>query len=231
LHRARLWRRAGRLSEAITARCETRQGASLAAIIVDTRDPRLLILYDPWGYGDDYGWLGNPSALGLNYQSFGTWIDYSTTGGRIVASTTGVPSSVASVPATGTATYRGFATGIYVDPTRTHAVTASAIATADFAKASIALALGGTVAVNANLGGPYPNLDLSGTLTSAEGANAFSGPVATKGGGAANAPMSGTANALFYGPGAPEVGGVSGSPAPELSLMAAGSGQSSDNLL
>jgi hypothetical protein len=170
---------------------------------VAARDARLLMLTDPWE-GGVYAWLGNPTVLGLNYQSFGAWIDYSATGGRMGVFTAGVPSSAASLPASGTATYRGFAAGTYVD-TREHMVTATATATADFAKASIALSLTDTVM---DAGMPNANLDLSGTLTSAAGANAFAGAVATKGGAPGNAPMGGTANALFYGPGAAEVGGV-----------------------
>jgi hypothetical protein len=167
---------------------------------IAARDARLLLMIDPWEAAV-YGSLANPAALGLNYQSFGTWVEYGPAGGRLGVFTAGVPSSAASVPAAGTATYRGFAVGEYGGLE----VTATATATADFAKASIALSLTDTV-VGAGL--QNANLDLSGTLTSAAGANAFAGPVATKGGGAGNAPMSGTADALFYGPGAPEVGGV-----------------------
>jgi hypothetical protein len=175
---------------------------------VSKQDPRLLVLMDPWELVE-YAWLGNPATLGLNYQSFGTWIEYTVSGGRLDAFTAGVPSNAASVPATGTATYRGFAAGTYIDSLG-HAVTATATATSDFAKASIALSLTDTVFPwdSQGAGLAKPNLDLSGTLTSSAGANAFAGPVATKGGAAGNAPMSGTANALFYGPGAAEVGGV-----------------------
>jgi hypothetical protein len=175
---------------------------------LDTRDPRLLFLTTPWDL-DVYAWLGNPAALGLNYQSFGAWEDYSVSGSRLGVFTAGVPSNVAAMPATGTATYRGYATGTYLD-TYAHTVTATATATADFAKASIALSLTDTVFPWDAHGAPLarPDLDLSGTLTSATGANAFAGPVVTKGGVPGNPPMSGTADALFYGPGAAEVGGV-----------------------
>jgi hypothetical protein len=175
---------------------------------LDTRDPRLLFLTTPWDL-DVYAWLGNPTALGLNYQSFGAWQDNSVSGNRLGVFTAGVPSNVAAMPTTGTASYRGYATGTYLD-TYAHAVTATATATADFAKASIALSLTDTVFPWDAHGAPLarPDLDLSGTLTSATGANAFAGPVVTKGGVPGNAPMGGTADALFYGPGAAEVGGV-----------------------
>jgi hypothetical protein len=55
---------------------------------------------------------------------------------------------------------------------------------------------------------PNPSLNLSGTLSLASGSNGFSGAASTTGGGVGNAPMTGTANGVFYGPQANEVGGA-----------------------
>jgi hypothetical protein len=176
-------------------------------------DPRLHFLRH---YLDEFphGYVADPFASDWNYQTFGLWgVSYLTFdsitpqgGRRMGALTVGAQTNVVDVPATGTATYTGFSAGNYFATSyfATSAVTANLVANVDFAQRKVALSL--TDSIWADI--PRPELDLSGTLTFASGVNGFAGPVTTLGGGEAGAPMTGTANGFFYGPGAAELGGV-----------------------
>ncbi len=105
---------------------------------------------------------------------------------------------------TGTATYEGLSAGIYIESEDVVFVTASDVeAVADFAGLSIEFETTGTE-VGDDLGSvtEMPGLDMTGTLTYEAGRNQFTGTVTTTGG------MTGTANGLFYGPAAQEIGGT-----------------------
>jgi hypothetical protein len=179
-------------------------GWSLSQIGISRSDSRLQYIEDFEGNNDAD--LANPYALGWNYQTFGVWrTSFSTSIGTL---TVGIPSSAASIPTTGTATYRGFAAGRYIRSDGILPVTATVTATADFVRNNVALALTDSTVFVTNQFAPNADLNLFGTLSNVPGANALAGPVGTKGGGPGNVAMTGTADGYFYGPGATELGGV-----------------------
>jgi hypothetical protein len=181
---------------------------------VASGDPRLYLVPDFWGEAQ-LGYVADPFASGWNYQTFGIWstsywTDPDRTGRRIGAMTVGSETIVTDIPATGTATYTGFSTGNYFTST-INVVTANASANVDFAQRKVTLSLTDSMMASqwsARAEAARPDLNLSGTLNYASGTNGFAGAIVTAGGGQGGAPMSGTANGFFYGPGAAELGGV-----------------------
>lgn len=151
----------------------------------------------------------DPAVGQLRYHTFGNWgTEISATSLVVGYVVLGTPTPVASVPATGSATYSGAMNAVYtaagagVDSF--FDVTAAASATADFNLRSITFSTTGTVrqSVLNSVITPDATLNLSGTLTYASGSNQFSGTL-TSGGG-----LSGTATGGFFGPAGQEIGGT-----------------------
>jgi hypothetical protein len=161
--------------------------------------------------------------LAWNYQSFGHWaLVASSTSTVLGVMSFGNPTPVASVPTTGTATYKGLSTGFYVGPSGTLFTHAAEMqSTVDFGPArSVAFSTFNTNISLINVAAPLsasPALDLNGTLFITPGTNQFSGQLSASGGtvgGVVTPAMTGTATGRFYGPAvgpaaAPaEIGGV-----------------------
>jgi hypothetical protein len=141
------------------------------------------------------------AALGHQYQSFGVWnerIDASR--GHITVRSQGQPTPAQGIPASGSATFQGKLSGIYVSAGGNGGTAASDLkVSVDFGARSLGFASSGTV-VN---GAAAPNLDLRGALTYAPGQGRFSGSVAN-----ASGSLRGSTSGQFYGPRAEELGGV-----------------------
>ena len=139
--------------------------------------------------------------LGHQYQSFGVWnerIDASR--GQITVWSQGQPTPAQGIPASGSATFQGRLSGVYVSPTGVGGTAASDLkVSADFGARSLAFASSATTVS----GTAAPSLDLRGTLTYAPGQGRFSGSVAN-----ASGSLRGSSSGQFYGPRAEELGGV-----------------------
>jgi len=153
--------------------------------------------------GSNAALVASADSLGWNYQSFGVWITGLDTGsGTVGGMTVGASTAGASVPTTGSATYLGVAGGVYMAPDGTLGPAGSDMsAGANFATRSISFSTTGS---NFPEDGATaaPGLDLSGTLTYSAGSASFTGNITSAGG------MAGTADGVFYGPAAQELGGV-----------------------
>lgn len=170
------------------------------------------------GYVLPYSAALNPA--GYVYQTFGSWVTTNLATGVFSENyfSAGVISVPGTLPAAGTASYIGKASGSYVDAVtrELYDTVATMNATANFSTRSVAFSTTGSAAlsVNAAAGTPHsanPGLDMSGTLNYAAGSNTFTGAVSTTNG------MTGSATGRFYGPGiiVPTVNQVLGSP-PEI---------------
>jgi hypothetical protein len=141
------------------------------------------------------------ASLGHQYQSFGAWnerVDASR--GQITVWSQGQPTPAQGIPASGSATFQGRLSGVYVSPAGLGATAASDLkVSADFGARSLGFASSGTTVS----GAAAPNLDLRGTLTYAPGQGRFSGSLAN-----ASGTLRGATNGQFYGPRAEELGGV-----------------------
>ena len=160
--------------------------------------------------GATYALFANPSSFGWSYQTFGTWATGAGTGSGTVGSfSIGSLTPGSAIPTSGTATYTGATGGRYVDSTAaSYFTSANMTASVDFGARTVALNTTGTqVSTNLQSFAAANSLNLSGTLSYAAGTNQFSGTVATVGGAASNAAMTGTAKGNFYGPAAQEIGG------------------------
>ena len=157
------------------------------------------------------GVFTNPTYYGFEYQTYGAWGSYGNATTSANAISVGSATPVTGLPATGSYTFTGGASGYYTDPNKLAYVTnANMTATASFDARTVSFSTTGTYVSGSPSGSavPAPGLNLAGTLAIASGANNISGTVTTAGG------MSGNANGKFYGPTANEVGGtyaVSGS--------------------
>jgi hypothetical protein len=157
------------------------------------------------------GVFTNPTYYGFEYQTYGAWGSYGNATTSANAISVGSATPVTGLPATGSYTFTGGASGYYTDANKLAYVTnANMTATASFDSRTVNFATTGTSISGSPSGTVIPasDLNLSGTLAIASGANKVSGTVTTAGG------MSGNANGKFYGPTANEVGGtyaVSGS--------------------
>jgi hypothetical protein len=150
--------------------------------------------------------VGNPYALGWNYQSFGAWNQQNAAGsGTISVSSFGQATPASAVPTSGQATFTGKSAGFYVSPNGQGSITAAEVAvSANFSARSLGFSTSATTTAR-DLKAPVsaPQLNVSGTLTYRPGSNAFSGSVANAGG-----TLSGRSSGQFYGPAAQELGGV-----------------------
>lgn len=145
---------------------------------------------------------------GFKYLAYGSWFEESGTSGTVNGVggflVVGAPTAPASIPVTGTASYRGASAGSYINSATNYVgdFGAEFNATAAFADRSIAVSTTNTFADEGSGYVSRPAYNYSGTLTYAAGSNQFSGPIATTSG------LSGTATGLFFGPAAQEIGGV-----------------------
>lgn len=148
----------------------------------------------------------NPSIVGWNYQSYGVWITGQGTGsGTAGAVSVGSATPVTGIPASGNATFSGYASGVYVSPTGAAYLTNGSMSAAtNFGARSIAFSTTGTqaAAFNGGSSGSTPLLNMSGSLTYVSGSNSFAGAITTSGG------LTGNASGKFYGPSANEIGGT-----------------------
>ena len=157
------------------------------------------------------GVFTNPTYYGFEYQTYGAWGAYGNATTSSNAVSVGSATPVTGLPATGSYTFTGGASGYYTDPSKLAYVTnATMTATASFDSRVVNFNTTGTYISGSPAGNAIPasDLNLAGTLTIASGANKLSGNVTTVNG------MTGNANGKFYGPTANEVGGtfaVSGS--------------------
>jgi hypothetical protein len=149
----------------------------------------------------------NAVALGWNYQTFGVWTtDTSPTSWVAGATSVGAATNPNAMPITGNAIFTGLASALYVDSGGTPFFAAAVMsANVNFSGRNIQFSTSDTSLLNANtLARTTDNgLNLSGTLSYAQGANSFSGALQTQ-----NAQLTGQGSGRFYGPSAQEIGGV-----------------------
>ena len=147
--------------------------------------------------------VGNPYALGWDYQSFGVW-DQENTSGSVSGMSFGNLTPGSAIPTTGTATFNGKLGGLYMSPAGVGSVASADLKVdANFSARSLSFASTGTMTTRDFASATaMPGLNLSGTLTYSTGTNSFSGALRSASG------MSGTSKGRFYGPGAQELGGV-----------------------
>ncbi|MBC2652354.1 transferrin-binding protein-like solute binding protein [Novosphingobium aerophilum] len=147
----------------------------------------------------------DPYAVGFNYQSFGAWGTGLVAGstGKYGAISAGATTAAASVPTTGTATFRGYAAAIFTNPNGdAFRYGANAAFSVNFANRSVALSTSGDVVTNINTNVAYNwTTPMSGTMTYAAGSNTFSGTLTTS-------TLTGIGTGSFYGPAATELGGT-----------------------
>jgi transferrin binding protein len=143
----------------------------------------------------------DPNVVGWSYQSLGVWGTTELSSGRwnLTAISAGLPTSGSALPSTGTATFRGIAVGAFVDTANVRATTATMRADVNFGSRSVLFSTASTKIA----GTPNAGFDLSGTMTYAQGVNAFSGTLRS-----VNGQMNGQAAGRFFGPAAQEIGGV-----------------------
>jgi hypothetical protein len=143
----------------------------------------------------------DPSVTGWNYQTFGVWgMESGPNSFKLGAVSAGTPTSGNALTTTGAATFTGIAAGFYVDSGGSvHATGASMKAEVNFGTRNIGFSTSSTT----RSGTADSGLNLSGTLSYAQGANAFSGSLQTQ-----NGQLSGQGAGRFFGPGAEEIGGV-----------------------
>ncbi len=145
--------------------------------------------------------LVDDEDAGFNYQTHGIWISgYGTGSGFAAAGTFG--NATAQLPASGTASYSGLATGLLTNQSGAAVTVAGLTASTDFNTVNIQTT--GTQLVDLDTGadlGLRPDLDFSG-----------SGPISGTGFTAtimsAGLAGSGEADGQFYGPNAEEIGGT-----------------------
>ncbi|MDO5639378.1 MAG: transferrin-binding protein-like solute binding protein [Neisseria sp.] len=153
--------------------------------------------------------MHDPAAAGWTYQTFAHYTD-PVNGILHGYQSLGDETTVAQMPASGTATYKGITTAYLDSKTATRQVTANVEAVADFAKKGVRFATSGsqihTLNNNVRTSVAAANLDMKGTASWRAGENAFKGDVAT-----ADKAMSGTFNGKFYGGASvAEIGGTYG---------------------
>ena len=164
--------------------------------------------------------IADPQMFGWSYQSFGVWEELTSASGEreryaVVSQTFGAISPPAGVPMRGQATYDGVAAGRFLADANVGSfagesrvsereVISNVEANVDFGARNIQFMTTGTMVVD--VGDTRlvaePSLDMTGTLEYEAGSNQFMGSVTTTGG------FTGTANGLFYGPAAQEIGGT-----------------------
>jgi transferrin binding protein len=147
------------------------------------------------------------SAAGWNYQSLGAWaMDVTPSTYVTGAYSVGAVTLANALPTTGSAVFNGVALGAYFNTSGTPFLTVAGMrADVDFSLRNIQFSTSSTFLTNTNTGSQSTDngLNLSGTLSYAQGVNSFSGGLTT-----ANGALNGQGTGRFYGPSAQEVGGV-----------------------
>lgn len=147
----------------------------------------------------------DPYAVGFNYQSFGVWGSGLVAGatGKYGAISAGVKTSTSAVPTTGSATFRGYAGGIYTDTGGSaYRYGANATFNTNFANRTIAMTTtaDGLTRIVDNV--PFSVASsITGNFSYSAGSNTFNGTLSASG-------MAGSAAGAFYGPTASELGGT-----------------------
>ncbi|SEQ29721.1 hypothetical protein SAMN03080615_01096 [Amphritea atlantica] len=155
----------------------------------------------------NYGVAIVAEDMGWDYQTLGSWVTGMgdiNSAGRIGSISVGSRTDGSAVPTTGSATFVGITSGVYIDSAGTaFFVAGNTSINADFSARSLNFTTFNNNTVNGNTGatGVNSDLNLSGTLTYAAGSNNFSGSVNGTG-------LTGSASGYFYGPSAEEAGGT-----------------------
>ena len=140
------------------------------------------------------------AGLGFEYHSFGVWNEHVGFRGGIMAWSHGRTTPASAVPTSGNARFTGQVVGLYVSPAGTgSSARADLNVDANFSTRT----LGFTSANTTVQGVANPHLNLSGTLSYAQGQNNFAGTL-----GNASGTLAGTSKGQFYGPKAEELGGA-----------------------
>ena len=158
--------------------------------------------------------LNNAQNTNLAYATYGTWAEYTALNNPITAGTlaTGVNSTLAQMPTSGTATYTGHLTGYAISPTVGTNITDGAVSlNANFSSNSLT---GSITGITTEHGGMTPitgvmnDINLTGGSISG---TAFTGSASVVAAVAATtvnvAGANGTFGGKFYGPGAAEAAG------------------------
>lgn len=183
----------------------------------DWADPRLISALTPGSFTSKVLAVSvNPTAAGLNYQTFGAWAygDDSSfappTGGAEGADSYGVVTAGSALPASGQAKLSGLITAEYVEEAGQidGPIGLAALLTVDVDFAARTASLNSSPFTSDSTqfyggNGQEPGTDLHGVLTYAAGQNDLSGTLTSSDGS-----LSGGATARFYGPSAQELGGV-----------------------
>lgn len=167
--------------------------------------------------GNDVALISPASMNGWSYQGYGVWISGgSGTSGTAGGGSTGTLTTGVAIPTTGTATFTGTASGVYVNYAGQGYLTGSNLsANVDFANRTVGFSTSGTQALITGQSSTWiaaNGLNMTGNLSYSSGTNLITGSVATSGqgpGSSGNAvSLSGSATGKFYGPTANEVGGT-----------------------
>jgi len=112
---------------------------------------------------------------------------------------------VSAVPTSGTATFSGKLSGLYISPAGQGSIAAAELSVnANFSTRSLSFASSGTtITRDLVTASAAPNLNLGGTLIYSPASNTFTGTLTNAGG-----TMSGSSTGRYYGPAAQELGGV-----------------------
>lgn len=181
--------------------------ATAEALYLNGR-PLAVVAYN--STGSNQALYGDPYILGFNYQTFGVWGTGLVNGGtgKFGAMSVGSRTAAPSVPTAGTASYRGYAGGIYTDGA-TWRYAADATFDVNFGTRNIAISTTNQTltSVLTNVTSGTNMLRLTGTMTYAAGGTTFSGNLSANGQ-TSLLPLSGTGSGTFYGPSANEIGGT-----------------------
>lgn len=151
--------------------------------------------------------LHDPSAAGWTYQTFAHYIDPK---GQVYQGyqSLGDETAFATLPAKGTATYKGISTAYVVTDNNNRQLTSNVMAIVDFGLKGVRFETSNshfhTLENGKRVSQADKNYDFKGTASWKDG-NLFSGKVST-----ADDKLSGNLNGKFYGPNAAEIGGTYG---------------------
>lgn len=151
--------------------------------------------------------LHDPSAAGWTYQTFAHYIDPK---GHVYQGyqSLGDETAFATLPAKGTATYKGISTAYVVTDNDNRQLTSNVMAIVDFGLKGVRFETSNshfhTLEDGKRVSTVAENYNFKGTASWTDG-NLFSGKVIT-----ADGKLSGNLNGKFYGPNAAEIGGTYG---------------------
>jgi hypothetical protein len=180
--------------------------APTSSVTFDTRNGDTIVAESPLigaatANGQDLAVFADPDAAGYEYQTFGAWLTgYETGSGTLGAGSYGLRTDPASMPSGTSATYNGNGIGVArLADGEPYATVSNVSVTTDFSTATITSSNTQAVNINTTTTSSASELDYSGTGTvSGSGFTAsISGPA-----------TSGSAEGIFYGPTANEVGGT-----------------------